>query len=72
MSEVEIHPKDSTPPKFIRIFVGSWNVGNAAPPSEDNLSCWLFPDNSIHDIYCIGSQVYFYLHIVEISEYICV
>eukprot|EP00250_Pteridium_aquilinum_P010359 c19330_g1_i1 orf=434-2425(+) len=41
------------PEQELRVFVGTWNVGNARP--ADNLSLWL-PTTSLHDIIAIGAQ----------------
>mgnify|MGYP002393544945 CR=1 FL=1 len=37
----------------LSVFVGTWNVGNSAPPGD--LSPWLQP--GVHDVYAVGAQV---------------
>ncbi|GJP35734.1 hypothetical protein CLOM_g20265 [Closterium sp. NIES-68] len=41
------------PQQPIKLFIGSWNVGNAPPP--DDLSPWL-PKGTDHELIAIGSQ----------------
>mgnify|MGYP001058381058 CR=1 FL=1 len=36
----------------LSVFVGTWNVGNSAPPGD--LSPWLQP--GVHDVYAVGAQ----------------
>ncbi|KAL6624363.1 hypothetical protein ACP70R_031684 [Stipagrostis hirtigluma subsp. patula] len=46
------------PPKDLRMFVGTWNVGGRAPHGGLDLSDWLIdgPDSSPADIYILGFQ----------------
>jgi len=50
-------PKDTKDDK-LRLFIGSWNVGNAVPPED--LSPWI--PKSGFDLYAIGSQECSYDH----------
>ena len=45
------------PPSFqpVRIWVGTWNMGNAAPDSVQ-LGYWLGADSGGYDVYAIGLQ----------------
>ncbi|KAJ3676669.1 hypothetical protein LUZ60_004081 [Juncus effusus] len=51
-------PPISIPPKSLRVFVGTWNVGGRAPHEGLNLSDWLFNTSSSSpaDLYVLGFQ----------------
>ncbi|KAJ1690308.1 hypothetical protein LUZ63_014463 [Rhynchospora breviuscula] len=49
-------PTSYNPPKSLRIFVGTWNVGGRAPHEGLNLGDWLLNTPSPADVYVLGFQ----------------